>query len=187
MERAELKAVIEGLLFVSGDEGMTAKQLAELLDVGKKKVVELVEEMRREFKQAHRGVQIIEVAGSYQMTTLQEHAPFYEKLAFAPTQATLSQAALETLAIIAYRQPMTKLEIEEIRGVKSDKAITTLMKKALIKEVGRMEGVGRPILYGTTKEFLDYFGLNRLEDLPSLSENPDLEEIEQEADLFFSK
>lgn len=187
MERSEIKAVIEGLLFVTGDEGLGAKQIAEVLELDKKKTVELIEELKKELKEGGRGLQIIEVAGSYQMTTLAQHASYYEKLAFSPTQATLSQAALETLSIVAYRQPMTKVEIEEIRGVKSDKAITTLIKKSLIKEVGRMDGAGRPILYGTTKEFLDYFGLNRLEDLPSLSDNPDLEEIEQEADLFFSK
>ncbi|GAA0364263.1 SMC-Scp complex subunit ScpB [Bacillus horti] len=187
MEQVELKAIIEGLLFVSGEEGIDVKQIADVVEEDKKKVIEIIEEMKQEYAKAHRGIQIIEVAGAYQMTTLQQHASYYEKLAFSPTQATLSQAALETLSIVAYRQPMTKVEIEEIRGVKSDRAITTLIKKALIKEVGRMEGAGRPILYGTTKEFLDYFGLNRLEDLPSLSENPDLEEIEQEADLFFSK
>lgn len=181
-----MKSILEGLIFVSGDEGIDAKQLADILEVEKKTVMALVEDMKAEFKREQRGVQIIEVAGSYQMTTLQDHAPYFEKLATSPTHSTLSQAALETLAIIAYRQPITRAEIEEIRGVKSDKAITTLIKKSLIQETGRLDGAGRPIIYGTTKEFLDYFGLNCLEDLPPLSESPDLKEIEEEANLFFS-
>ncbi len=182
-----MKSVIEGLIFVSGDEGIELKQLADVLGLDKKTTKDLVEEMKQEWQKQRRGVQIIEVAGTYQMTTLQEHAPYFEKLSASPTHATLSQAALETLAIIAYRQPMTKTEVEDIRGVKSDKAITTLMKKSLIKEVGRMEGIGRPILYGTTKAFLEYFGLKNVEDLPMLTDSTNLKEIEEEADLLFKK
>lgn len=187
MDFIQKKSVIEGLLFVSGDEGIEAKQLAEILTVSTEEIIELIEEMKLDFKKQHRGVQIVEMAGTYQLTTLQEHAPFFERLAYSPSSSTLSQAALETLAIVAYRQPITRAEVEEIRGVKSEKAIQTLTNKLLIKEVGRLEGTGRPILYGTTKEFLDYFGLGKLEDLPPLTDEIDFSEIEEEADLFFSK
>lgn len=180
------QSVIEGLLFVAGDEGIDAKQLSKLLEIDQEAVVSILDGMKKEYKKARRGIQIVEIAGSYQFTTLPEHAPYFEKLAYSPTHATLSQAALETLAIVAYRQPIARAQIEEIRGVKSDRAITTLVNKSLIHEVGRMEGVGRAILYGTTKEFLDYFGLRGLDDLPPLEEI-DINEVETEADLFFSK
>ena len=104
-----------------------------------------------------------------------------------PQASTLSQAALETLAIIAYKQPITRAEIEEIRGVKTERPIHTLMAKALIKEVGRADGSGRAYLYGTTKEFLDYFGLKKIEELPPLPEKVDEDYLQDEADLFFDK
>lgn len=184
MEREAYKSVIEGLLFISGDEGLELKQIAEVLDLMQNEVLALLEEMRREYQAQNRGLQIIEVAGTYQLATKPEHAPYFEKLASSPTQSTLSQAALETLAIIAYQQPITRSEVEEIRGVKSEKALNTLLSKSLIKEVGRKEGAGRPILYGTTKEFLDYFGLNSLDDLPPLPEQ--LGE-EREIEALFSR
>jgi segregation and condensation protein B len=184
MDRQELKSVIEGLLFVSGDEGLEPKQIAEVLDLMQNEVVSLIDEMKEEFKTQKRGIQIIEMAGTYQLATKPEHAPFFEKLATSPSQATLSQAALETLAIIAYRQPITRSEVEEIRGVKSEKAINTLLSKSLIKEVGRKEGVGRPILYGTTEAFLDYFGLNSLNDLPPLPDEITQDENEHNQALF---
>lgn len=184
MEREAYKSIIEGLLFISGDEGLELKQIAEVLDLMQNEVLALLEEMKREYQAQNRGLQIIEVAGTYQLATKPEHAPYFEKLASSPTQSTLSQAALETLAIIAYQQPITRSEVEEIRGVKSEKALNTLLSKSLIKEVGRKEGAGRPILYGTTKEFLDYFGLNSLDDLPPLPEQ--LGE-EREIEALFSR
>jgi segregation and condensation protein B len=122
--------------------------------------------MQVEWKLERRGIQITKVAQIYQLTTLPEHAPYLEKLAQAPTRSQLSRAAIETLAIIAYRQPVTRMEIEEIRGVKSDRTVQVLQRKGLVREVGRAEGAGRPILYGTTKEFLEYFGLNHIAELP---------------------
>jgi len=187
MDYEHIKSVIEGLLFVSGDEGIDAKQIAEILELEKDVIVDLIEDMKSDFKRMKRGMQIVEVAGFYQLTTLQEHAPYFEKLAYSPTSSTLSQAALETLAIIAYKQPIARAEVEEIRGVKCEKAITTLINKLLIKEVGRAEGTGRAILYGTTREFLEYFGLRELGELPPLSEEFDMEQVKEEADLFFSK
>ncbi|RXT13847.1 SMC-Scp complex subunit ScpB [Ammoniphilus sp. CFH 90114] len=183
----ESKAVMEGLLFVSGDEGIDAKTIAEILEVEEASVLDMLHEMQKEFKESGRGLQIIEIAGAFQLTTLPEHAVYFERLASSPTHATLSQAALETLAIIAYKQPITRAEIEDIRGVKCEKAINTLMSKKLIQERGRAETAGRPILYGTTKEFMDYFGLKSINDLPPMPSIAVDEEVEQEVDLIFQK
>jgi segregation and condensation protein B len=162
----EMRAVIEGLLFAAGDEGLHPRELAEILEVDVQTVLETVRRMQEEWKEAGRGLQIVEVAKVFQLTTLPEFAPYFERMARSPNRSQLSRAALETLAIIAYRQPITRAEIEEIRGVKCDKTIQSLQRKGLVREVGRAEGVGRPILYGTTREFLEYFGLKHIEELP---------------------
>jgi len=185
MDYDKIKGVIEGLLFISGDEGIEARQLAEIVELPEETVVDLIEDMKADFRRSGRGIQIVEVARAYQLTTLPEHLPYFEKLATSPSQSTLSQAALETLAIIAYKQPITRSEIEEIRGVKCEKALNTLLSKQLIKEAGRAEGVGRPILYATTKEFLEYFGLRHLDDLPEPPVNLNLEEARMEATALF--
>jgi len=161
-----MKAVIEGLLFVSGSEGLDAKSVAAILEIDREEALDLLYDLQSDYVREERGLLISEVAGAFQLTTRPEHLPYFEKLAFQPQHATLSQAALETLAIVAYRQPITRAGVEEIRGVKSERAIHTLTGKQLIKEVGRAEGPGRPILYGTTKEFLEYFGLRSLDELP---------------------
>jgi segregation and condensation protein B len=127
------------------------------------------------------------IAGVYQLATKKEHAEYLKRLVESPGTSHLSQAALETLAIIAYKQPITRVEIEEIRGVKTERPIQTLSARALIKEVGRAEGTGRAFLYGTTKEFLDYFGLQSIDELPPLPEKIEDEGTEDEADLFFEK
>ncbi|MBO8170637.1 MAG: SMC-Scp complex subunit ScpB [Bacillaceae bacterium] len=182
-----IKSVMEGLLFVAGDEGIEAKELADVLEIDTDTVIDLIHDMQADFKRQKRGLQIVEVAQAFQLTTLPEHAPYFEKLAYSPTYSTLSQASLETLAIIAYRQPITRAEIEEIRGVKSDRAITNLTNKQLIQEIGRAEGPGRPILYGTSREFLEYFGLKSINDLPPVPELDPDQDIENEAELLFSK
>lgn len=182
LERKERMAIIEGLLFVAGDEGIYPEQIAKVLEIEVKNVVQMVEEMQKEWEGLQRGLQIVQFAKVYRLVTKKEHALYYQKLMDAPTAASLSQAALETLAIVAYRQPITRTEMEEIRGVKTDRALQTLVSHLLIKEIGRAEGPGRPILYGTTKEFLDTFGLQTLDDLPVLSEE---NEQMNEADLFF--
>lgn len=187
MTRDESKSVIEGLIFVSGSDGIDVQTLSNVLECDPKVVLELVYELQQQFKEQNRGVQIIEVAGSFQMTTRLEHAPYFEKLAVAPTHAGLSQASLETLAIISYQQPITRVEIEDIRGVRSDKAIQTLVSRNLIEEKGRSESTGRPILYGTTRQFMEYFGLKQMQDLPPLPDDPPDEELEEEAQLLFQK
>lgn len=187
MERNEIKAVIEGLLFVSGDEGIDRKQIAQVLEIDVKELDPFIDELKKSYGASDRGMSIVEYAGSLQFVTKPEHAVFYERLVETPGHSTLSQAALETLAIIAYKQPITRSEIEEVRGVKTEKPLQTLSAKGLVKEVGRAEGTGRAILYGTTKAFLEHFGLQSLKELPPLPENIQEESVEQEADLFFSK
>ena len=184
MEDRKLKAALEGLLFVAGDEGLDVKQLADVLQLDQDVCRDLVDDLAADFKREQRGLQIVEIAGTYQMTTRPELAPYFEALAVSPDNASLSQAAMETLAIIAYKQPITRAEIEEIRGVKCEKPLRTLSSKQLIKEVGRAEGPGRPILYGTTSEFLVHFGLNGTEDLPPIEELVNRAEVEEDQELF---
>ncbi|WP_093292424.1 SMC-Scp complex subunit ScpB [Thermoactinomyces sp. DSM 45892] len=187
MENREWKAIIEGLLFAAGDEGLSVKELSEITELSKQEVQMFVNEMMMEWKLDQRGIQMVQVAKVYQLTTLAEHNKYFEKLASAPTRSQLSRAALETLAIIAYRQPITRLEIEEIRGVKTDRTVQLLQRKGLVRETGRAEGPGRPILLGTTKEFLEYFGLNRLEDLPAPDSLFNWQEMEQERHELFER
>lgn len=185
MDKKELKAVIEGIIFAAGEEGISAKELADLLNIEKHEVELMIHEMRVEAKEQRRGIQIVKVAQVYQMTTLQEHVPYLEKMAQVPRRTQLSRSSLEVLAIVAYRQPVTRAEIEEIRGVKSDHILQSLGRKGLIRDVGRADGVGRPILYGTTKQFLHYFGLNHINELPSPHTIFNWQEWEQEKqDLF---
>ncbi|WP_134683245.1 SMC-Scp complex subunit ScpB [Brevibacillus migulae] len=186
MDFDKIKGIIEGLLFISGDEGIDAKQIAEIVELSEDSVIDLLEDMKADFRRNGRGIQIVEVAKAYQLTTLPEHVPYFEKLATSPSQSTLSQAALETLAIIAYKQPLTRSDIEEIRGVKCEKALQTLLSKQLIREAGRAEGIGRPILYATTKDFLEHFGLRSLDDLPEPPVNLNVEEARKEATALFS-
>lgn len=187
MTYRQLKSIIEGLLFAAGDEGLDAKQIAEVLELQPHAVAGLLKEMTEDFRRDERGVQIVEIAGAFQLTTIPAHAPYFERLAQSPTRSSLSQAALETLAIVAYKQPITRIEIEQIRGVKADRALQTLVAKNLILEVGRAEAIGRPILYGTTKPFLDYFGLAGLQDLPEATLFQSSDDLEDETRMLFEK
>ncbi|GKS11872.1 hypothetical protein YDYSY3_28720 [Paenibacillus chitinolyticus] len=187
MDFQQMKSIIEGLLFVAGDEGLDKKQLADILETDAHIVTELIEELQEDLRRGGRGIQITRVAGAYQMTTVPEHAPYFERLAYSPSRSSLSQAALETLSIIAYKQPITRVEIEEIRGVKSERALHTLMAKELIVETGRAEAIGRPILYGTSKPFLEYFGLSSIDDLPESPAFVGDFDLEEETKLLFDK
>ncbi|PLR76366.1 SMC-Scp complex subunit ScpB [Bacillus sp. V3-13] len=188
MEIVNWKGIVESLLFAAGDEGLTFEQIVKSLDTDEHTAQAAIEDLMQEYEQdAGRGIMIAQLAGTYQLVTKKENAPYLIKLVESPGAAYLSQAALETLAIIAYKQPITRAEIEEIRGVKTERPLHTLSAKALIKEVGRAEGTGRAYLYGTTKEFLDYFGLKSIEELPPLPDSTDDEFIQDEADLFFEK
>jgi segregation and condensation protein B len=188
LEIINWSSILESLLFAAGDEGLSLKQIAEVLDVDELKASEIIEVLNQEYDQNNkRGIMIVQLAGTYQLATKKENAVYLKKLVDSPHTSTLSQAALETLAIIAYKQPITRAEIEEIRGVKTERPLHTLVSKVLIKEVGRVEGTGRAFLYGTTKEFLDNFGLKSLKELPQLPEKSEEEFVQEEADLFFEK
>ncbi len=188
MDIINWKGIVESLLFAAGDEGLSLKQIAEVLEIDEIMAESIVKDLFAEYNEnEERGIMLVELAGTYQLATKKEFSPYLKKLVESPHTSALSQAALETLAIIAYKQPITRVEIEEIRGVKTERPLHTLMAKALIKEVGRAEGAGRAKLYGTTKEFLDYFGLKSIEELPELPEKVDEESVQEEADLFFER
>lgn len=187
MDMDELKAPLEGLLFASGDEGITIKQLANILNVSQETVEDLLQLLKNDYEKKDRGIMIMKSHQVLHLTTKPEHSDYFKKLIETPHSSRMSQAALETLAIIAYNQPITRTEIEDIRGVNSDRPVKTLLSRSLIEEVGRKEGLGRPILFGTSKEFLTYFGLTSIKELPPLPENVTEEDIEHEADLFFER
>ncbi|WP_156561254.1 segregation/condensation protein B [Clostridium paraputrificum] len=169
------KGIIEAMLFVSG-EPLSLRDIAINLEATPKYVEELLEEMIKEYDEISRGIKLISINGAYQLVTKAEHSDYIQKLLKKNKRQSLSQASLESLAIVAYKQPITRIDIDEIRGVKSDSALQKLIEKDLIKEVGRLEVPGRPILYGTTEEFLRQFGLHDLKELPSL----DLYAVEEE-------
>ena len=188
MEIIHWRGIVESLLFAAGDEGLTMKQICEVLELDEIMAVQIMKELEEEYKEnGNRGITLVQMAGAYQLVTKKEYSPYLKKLVDSPHTSTLSQAALETLAIIAYKQPITRMEIEEIRGVKTERPLHTLVGKALIKEVGRVEGAGRAYLYGTTKEFLDYFGLKNIKDLPPLPDQMEEDSVQEEADLFFGR
>jgi segregation and condensation protein B len=186
VEYSKLKSIIEGLLFMAGDEGLTKKQLSDILELDATVAVDLTNDLMKDLKQKKRGIQVSLVAGAYRLTTNPAHAAYFERMAYSPTRSSLSQAALETLSIVAYRQPITRIDIEEIRGVKSERPLHSLVAKDLIEEVGRAEAIGRPILYGTTKSFLDYFGLAGIDALPEPSA-VDEDSLDEQTQLLFEK
>jgi len=162
------KAHIEALLFASGNP-IDAKKIAQIIEVPVEHVELLIDQLILEMADDLRGLTIVKVAAGYQLCTKPELSAVVKRLAQVQ-DPKLSLAAMETLSIIAFKQPITKLEIENIRGVKVDKVLMRLLERQMIKEIGRKEAIGRPILYGTTDEFLKSFGLNGLQDLPPLAE-----------------
>lgn len=188
MEVVNWKGILESLLFAAGDEGLSIKQISQVLEIDMVFTKEILMQLTEDYENDNnRGITIVQFADNFQLATKKENSVYLKKLVESPTTTTLSQAALETLAIIAYKQPITRAEIEEIRGVKTERPIQTLMGKVLIKEIGRAEGTGRAILYGTTNEFLDYFGLRSIDELPPLPDKVDEDYVQEEADLFFEK
>lgn len=162
-----IEGIIESLLYMSGDL-LSSDIIAEILELDKKSVREIINGMKEKYKSEDRGIIIREINESYQFCTKPEYSNYINKL-FEPRQKQiLSQAAYETLAIVAYNRPITKARIDDIRGVNSDSAIASLMERNLIREAGRMDSPGRPILYETTEEFLRRFGFSSHEDLPAL-------------------
>ena len=188
MKSNHLKGILESLLFAAGDGGLSLKQIMQVMEIGQYEALETIASLQQSYEENEdRGIMLVELAGTYQLATKKSHSQYLKKLATTPGVSTLSQAALETLAIISYKQPITRTEIEEVRGVKTERPLQTLMAKGLIKEVGRASGTGRAILYGTTKEFLDYFCLNDISELPDLFENEEEFLDQGEADLFFDR
>ena len=166
------KSALESLMYIWG-EPLDAAMAAEACDITKAEAVECLEELALEYDQESRGIMIRKIGNGYQFATRPENAEYIEKLCTPVKTKRLSQAALEVLAIVAYKQPVTKSEIDAIRGIKCDRIIEGLMKKELVEEQGRSAGIGRPILYGTTDTFLKQFGFSSIKDLPEIEDIED--------------
>lgn len=181
-----LEAVLEGLLFVVGDDGLTMQQIKDIMSLNDDEAKELIMSLKEKYEKNDRGIRINFLGNTFKLTTKKEHKEYYQKLIENPETNILSQSALETLAIIAYNEPITRLMVDEIRGVSSREMIKKLVAKGLVKEVGRSELPGRPILYQTTSEFLDYFGLASKDELPKF-DNLVEEASNDSVDLYDSK
>ena len=185
------KAVLEGLLFVVGEDGLTLEQIEDVLELNEEESKELLMTLKKEYENDERGLRIDFLGNRFKLTTKFEHRNYYQKLIENPETNVLSQSALETLAIIAYNEPITRVQVDNLRGVGSVQMIRKLVANGFIKEVGRSDLPGRPILYETTSDFLDYFGLATIEDLPDmrefLEENEKDDEDDNESDLYTSK
>ncbi|MGN1171376.1 MAG: SMC-Scp complex subunit ScpB [Lachnospiraceae bacterium] len=180
MERSKAEAVIEAVLFTMGESVETAR-LAEVIEEDEKTTREIIREMAARMEKEERGISIIELEDAFQMCTKGDMYEYLLKIAKAPRKYVLTDALLETLSIIAYKQPITRLEVERIRGVNSDHAVNRLVEFGLVAEVGRMDAPGRPLLFGTTEEFLRSFGVKSIEDLPAL--NPEqIEDFKRQAE-----
>ncbi|MDH4082061.1 MAG: SMC-Scp complex subunit ScpB [Nitrospira sp.] len=176
---AELQAILESLLFVSSESLSVVRITSVIGSATKVEVEEALRGLGQALEHEGRGVRLAEIAGGYRIVTKQEYASWIKRLDKAKTAAKLSRSALESLAIIAYKQPLVRAEIEEIRGVETSGVLRTLLERKLVRIVGRKEVPGRPIMYGTTKFFLEHFGLNDLSQLPPLREFTELGEAEQ--------
>ncbi|MGN0348446.1 MAG: SMC-Scp complex subunit ScpB [Roseburia sp.] len=180
MEEKNYEAIIEAILFTMG-ESVELEKIAAAIELDKKQVKAIIENMMKRYEEASMGLQIIELDGAYQMCTKSEMYEYLIKIARQPKRHVLTDVLLETLSIIAYKQPVTKAEIEKIRGVSSDHAVNKLVEYNLVCELGRLDAPGRPLLFGTTEEFLRSFGVQSIEELPVL--NPmQVEEFKQEAE-----
>lgn len=181
------EAIAEGLLFVVGEDGLTLTQLMENLEIEKEEATQILKNLQEKYEQESSGIRLNFLGNTFKLSTKKEHKQYYQKLIENPESNFLSQAALETLAIIAYNEPITRIEVDEIRGVGSSQIIRKLVAKNLIKEVGRSDAVGRPILYKTTSDFLDYFGLSTIEDLPKIEALKEEATTKETTDLYHTK
>ncbi len=179
-----MEGILEGLLFVQGDAGLTLKEVMSILSLDEEEAKQLVYRLKSSYEAENRGLRLNYLGNTFKLTTKQEHKEYYQKLLESPTSHVLSQAALEVLAIIAYNEPITRNQVDEMRGVDSVFVIRKLLAKGLIKETGRSDSPGHPILYKTTDDFLDYFGLSTKDDLPDISKI--VIEEDTEKDLFRS-
>lgn len=179
-----MEAILEGLLFVVGDEGISKEEIKNILNINDNSLEEIINKLIHDYSNKNRGITLELLGDKYKLTTKKEHHEYYEKLTIIEQTKELSQSALETLAIIAYNEPITRSQIDEIRGSVSDYLVKKLLLRDLIKEVGKAELPGRPTLFATTTKFLDYFGLKNKNELPEIK----IEEIQQdEINLFDSK
>lgn len=179
IDARELKAILEAILFVSPEPVPVARLMSIVGTVSKAEVVQSLEILSHDLDQEGRGIQLVQVAGGYRLATKQEYGPWLKRMDKAKAAQKLSRSALESLAIIAYKQPLVRSEIEEIRGVETSGVLRTLCERKLVRIVGRKDVPGRPIMYGTTKFFLEHFGLQDLTQLPPLREFKELGESEQ--------
>ncbi len=182
-----MEAALEGLLFVMGEDGLSLSQIEEILEIDEETAKQVLTNLKASYEDASRGIRIDFLGNRFKLTTKKEHQKYYEKLVENKESHSLSQAALETLAIIAYNQPLTRLSIDKLRGVSSSQMVRKLVAKGFVKEVGRSDLPGRPILYETTSAFLDYFGLATLEQLPDMRNFLEQGEQEEQVDLYESK
>ena len=171
-------SVLEGLLFVAGDDGISLEEASYILELERSAVRQLLDELKKRLEDENSGLELLLTASYYKLVTKASLKPYIEKYAVSPYSSQLSQASLETLAIIAYKQPVTRVDIESIRGVQSSGSIQKLLLRDLIEEAGRLETPGRPKLYKTTAYFMDYFGLESLDALPDASDLFDLDSEE---------
>ena len=180
MEKKNYKAIVEAILFTMG-ESVELTKIANTIELDAKETKKILEDLQNEYNTSDRGITIIELDGSYQMCTKTDMYGYLIKIAKQPRKRVLTDVLLETLSIIAYKQPITRVEIEKIRGVSCDHAVNKLVEYNLVCELGRLDAPGRPLLFGTTEEFLRSFGVHSIEDLPVLSP-VQLEEFKQEAE-----
>ena len=171
-------SVLEGLLFVAGDDGITLEEASYILELERSAVRQLLDELKKRLEDENSGLELLLTASHYKLVTKASLKSYIEKYAVSPYSSQLSQASLETLAIIAYKQPVTRVDIESIRGVQSSGSIQKLLLRDLIEEAGRLDSPGRPKLYKTTAYFMDYFGLESLDALPDASDLFDLDSEE---------
>ena len=180
MEEKNYQAIIEAILFTMG-EAVELDRIAAAIELDKKETKKIIEGMMEEYRSDRIGIELIELDGSYQMCTKPKMYEYLIKIAKQPKKRVLTDVLLETLSIIAYKQPVTRTEIEKIRGVSCDHAVNKLVEYNLVKELGRLDAPGRPLLFGTTEEFLRSFGVSSIDDLPVLS-SVQIEGFKQEAE-----
>lgn len=178
-----MEGIIEGLLYVQGDLGLTINQIEDILEIPEEEAKRLVLNLKNYYEENNRGLRINYLGNTIKLTTKEEHQKYYQKLLESPSSNNLSESALEVLAIIAYNEPITRGDLEKLRGVDSTYVLRRLLAKGLIKECGKSDLPGRPILYKTTNDFLDYFGLASIKDLPNIEL---LEENNSPKDLYTS-
>lgn len=179
-----MKAIIEGLLFLSGEEGLTLEEICNITESEKQIVTDSIKSLYEDYENSDRGIQIEYLGNHFKLTTKSIHKEYYKKLIKQEEDSVLTQSALETLAIIAYNAPITRVDIDNIRGVNSSYVVRRLLLKGLIEDVGKSDAPGRPKLYNVTSKFLDYFGLGSIDELPKL-EQKEMEDLE--TNLFESR